>query len=116
MSLLEGWTHPTLAHVDNQWRIYSDTGVAFVPLDKASPELLAMCPGARERQAPTAKLSRAKLKKLQVVEVLHVPDGATLLKVGQIIPASQLMYKPRRMPDGNLSGIVDCGVYVFKLI
>lgn len=47
--MLEGWTTPTLAHVDGQWRIYSDTYVAFVPLEKASPELVAECPGARER-------------------------------------------------------------------
>lgn len=42
----EGWTRPTLAHVDNQWRIYSDSGVAFVALEKASAALVAACPGA----------------------------------------------------------------------
>lgn len=44
--MLEGWTQPTLAHVDNQWRIYSNSGVAFVPLEKARAELVAACPGA----------------------------------------------------------------------
>jgi hypothetical protein len=33
--MLEGWTTPTLHHVENQWRIYSDSAVAFVPLEKA---------------------------------------------------------------------------------
>lgn len=47
--MLEGWHHPTLAHVENQWRIYSDSGVAFVPLEKAIPALVAACPGAWER-------------------------------------------------------------------
>jgi len=46
---VQGWTHPALAHVENQWRIYSDGGKVFVPLDKATPELLAACPGAGER-------------------------------------------------------------------
>lgn len=45
----EGWTHPTLAHVENQWRIYSDSAVAFVPLEKAPAELVSACPGAREK-------------------------------------------------------------------
>ena len=45
----EGWTAPTLAHVDNQWRIYSDSFVAFVPLEKAIPALVAACPGAGEK-------------------------------------------------------------------
>jgi len=44
----EGWTTPTLAHVEGQWRIYSDSAVAFVPLEKALPELVAACPGATE--------------------------------------------------------------------
>ena len=44
--MLEGWTHPTLRHVENQWRIYSTSGVAFVPLEKASAELVAACLGA----------------------------------------------------------------------
>lgn len=47
--MLEGWTTTTLAHVDGQWRIYSDSAVAFVPLEKALPELVAACPGAGER-------------------------------------------------------------------
>jgi len=47
--MLEGWTIPTLAHVDGQWRIYSDSAVAFVPLEKALLELVAACPGAGER-------------------------------------------------------------------
>jgi hypothetical protein len=38
---MQGWTTPTLAHVDGQ--------VAFVPLEKAIPELVAACPGALER-------------------------------------------------------------------
>ena len=46
---MQGWTHPTLAHVDNQWRIYSNSGVAFVPLEKASAVLVAACPGAGEK-------------------------------------------------------------------
>ena len=47
--MLEGWTTPTLAHVENQWRIYSDSAVAFVPLEKALPELVAACPGAKSK-------------------------------------------------------------------
>lgn len=46
---MQGWTHPTLAHVENQWRIYSNSGVAFVPLEKACAELVAACPGAGEK-------------------------------------------------------------------
>ena len=46
--MLEGWTHPTLRHVENQWHIYSDSGVAFVPLERASQALLAACPVAGE--------------------------------------------------------------------
>jgi hypothetical protein len=45
----EGWTTPTLAFIDGQWRIYSDSAVAFVPLEKASPELVATCPGDMEK-------------------------------------------------------------------
>lgn len=46
---MQGWTHPTLSHVENQWRIYSTSGVAFVPLEKAIPALVAACPGAGEK-------------------------------------------------------------------
>lgn len=46
---MQGWTHPTLAYVENQWRIYSTSGVAFVPLEKASDTLVAACPGAGEQ-------------------------------------------------------------------
>ena len=49
LPMLKGWTTPTLAHVENQWRIYSDSTVAFVPLEKALPELVAACPGAGEK-------------------------------------------------------------------
>ncbi len=45
MKMREGWTTPTLAFIENQWRIYSDSAVAFVPLEKALPELVATCPG-----------------------------------------------------------------------
>ena len=38
---MQGWHHPTLCHVDDQWRIYSDSGTVFVPLDKAIPALVA---------------------------------------------------------------------------
>ena len=48
-TMLEGWTHPTLRHVENQWRIYSNSGVAFVPLETASPALVAACQGAWEK-------------------------------------------------------------------
>jgi hypothetical protein len=47
--MLEGWTHPTLARHGSQWVIWSDKNTVFVPLDKATPELLAACPGAAER-------------------------------------------------------------------
>jgi hypothetical protein len=47
--MLEGWTTPILRHVDGQWRIYSDSAVAFVPLEKAPVELVAACTGAGER-------------------------------------------------------------------
>ena len=43
------WTHPTLARLNGQWVIWSGGGTVFVPLDKATPELLAACPGAVER-------------------------------------------------------------------
>lgn len=43
---MQGWTHPTLRHAENQWRIYSNSGVAFVPLEKASAALVVSCPGA----------------------------------------------------------------------
>ena len=46
--MLEGWTHPTLARLHGQWVIWSDKQTAFVPLDKATPELLAVYPGAVE--------------------------------------------------------------------
>jgi hypothetical protein len=48
-TVIEGWITPTLAQVENQWRIYSDGAVAFVPLEKALPELVAACHGAGER-------------------------------------------------------------------
>ena len=48
--MLEGWTHPTLARYHGgQWVIWSDKQTVFVPLDKATPELLAACPGAVEQ-------------------------------------------------------------------
>jgi len=46
---MQGWTTPSLAHVDGQWRIYTNEGKAFVPLEKALPELVAACPGATEK-------------------------------------------------------------------
>lgn len=46
--MLEGWHNPTLRHVEGQWRIYSDSGNVFVPLEKAIPELVAACLGAVE--------------------------------------------------------------------
>lgn len=48
-AMLKGWTTPTVAHVDGQWRIYSNGCMAFVPLEKALPELVAACPGATEK-------------------------------------------------------------------
>lgn len=45
---MQGWTHPTLARHHDQWVIWSDRRTVFVPLDDASPELLAACPGAVE--------------------------------------------------------------------
>ena len=45
----QGWTYPTLRNVEGQWRIYSDSGVVFVPLDKATPELIKACDGAANR-------------------------------------------------------------------
>ena len=44
----QGWTTPTLARNGGQWVIWSDRRTVFVPLDKATPELLAACPGAVE--------------------------------------------------------------------
>jgi len=46
---MQGWITPTLAHIENQWRIYSDSAVAFVPLEKASASLVAACPGDGDR-------------------------------------------------------------------
>jgi hypothetical protein len=43
----QGWQNPTLRYEAGQWRIYSDGGSAFVPLDKATDELLDACSGAR---------------------------------------------------------------------
>lgn len=45
----QGWTTPTLAHHGSQWVIWSDKQTVFVLIDKATPELLAACPGAAER-------------------------------------------------------------------
>ena len=45
----QGWTTPTLARHGGQWVIQSNRQTTFVPLDKATPELLAACPGAVER-------------------------------------------------------------------
>jgi hypothetical protein len=39
-NLMEGWTRTTLARVEGQWRIYTNEGKAFVPLEKASAELV----------------------------------------------------------------------------
>ena len=47
--MLEGWTTPTLARHGGQWVIWSDKQTVFVPLDKATTELLAACPGAVEQ-------------------------------------------------------------------
>ena len=47
--MLEGCTTPTLARHHRQWVIWSDRHTVFVPLDKATPELLAACPGAVEQ-------------------------------------------------------------------
>jgi len=47
---LQGLQAPTLRWEADQLRIYSDSGVAFVPLDKACDELVAACPGAWERR------------------------------------------------------------------
>ena len=46
---MQGWTPPTLACHGGQWVIWSDKQTAFVLPDKATPELLAACPGAVER-------------------------------------------------------------------
>ena len=46
----QGWQAPTLRREAGRWRIYSDSGAAFVPLDKASEELVAACPGAGGRR------------------------------------------------------------------
>lgn len=46
---MQDWTYPTLRYVENQWRIYSDSGVVFVLLDKATPELIKACDGAANR-------------------------------------------------------------------
>lgn len=45
--MLEGWTNLTLERKDGVWCIC--TRVAFVPLEKAAAELVAACPGAREK-------------------------------------------------------------------
>ena len=47
---MQGWQAPTIRMEAGQWRIYCDSGVAFVPLDKACEELVAACPGAGERR------------------------------------------------------------------
>jgi hypothetical protein len=41
----QGWQAPTLRREAGQWRIYCDSGAAFVLLDKATDELVAACPG-----------------------------------------------------------------------
>lgn len=50
ISKAQGWTNPQLKQVGSEWRIYSDGGNAFVLLDKAAPELMAVCKGAKERK------------------------------------------------------------------
>lgn len=47
--LSQGWTTPTLSLHGGQWVIWSDKQTVFIPLDKATPELLAACPGAANR-------------------------------------------------------------------
>jgi len=47
--MLEGWTTPTVARHGGKWVIWSNSRTAFVPLDKATPKLLAACLGAVER-------------------------------------------------------------------
>ena len=46
---MQGLTTPTIARHGSQWVIWSDRHTAFVPLDKATPELLAACLGAGEQ-------------------------------------------------------------------
>ena len=45
----QGWQAPTLRREAGQWRIYCDSGAAFVLLDKACEELVAACPGGYGR-------------------------------------------------------------------
>jgi len=47
---MEGWTNPTLQCVKGQWRIYSDSGKVFVPIQDAVQELIDACPGAQEQR------------------------------------------------------------------
>lgn len=49
MNKLEGWDKSTLLFVEGQWRIYTNQQKAFVPLEKASEQLVKSCPGALEK-------------------------------------------------------------------
>lgn len=46
---MQGWDKCTLKLVENQWRIYSNNDVCFVPLFDACQGLLDICPGALEK-------------------------------------------------------------------
>lgn len=45
---MQGWGKSKLKYEQNEWRIYSNFGCAFVPLLSASNELIYACEGARE--------------------------------------------------------------------
>lgn len=47
--MMEGWDKSTLQFVEGQWRIYTNQQKAFVPLEKASEQLVKICPGALEK-------------------------------------------------------------------
>jgi len=46
---MEGWTNAQLHYIENEWRIYSNSGVAFVPLFRAEQRLIELCHGAKDQ-------------------------------------------------------------------
>jgi hypothetical protein len=48
---MQGWSNPKLIFTQNEWRIYSNCGHAFVSLFSAPVKIIDACQGAREKLA-----------------------------------------------------------------
>lgn len=49
LPLLQGWDKSQLDMLEGQWVIYSNTRKSYVPLLRATPELLELCPDAKQK-------------------------------------------------------------------